>query len=61
MSELTQKHPSLKLDWKFDCQQIDFLDTLVYIDQQNKLQTTLSENQVTVKTFSMRNWNIHTL
>ena len=19
MSELTQKHPSLKLDWKFDC------------------------------------------
>ena len=37
MSELNQKHPSIK----FDCKQIEFLDTLVYIDQQNKLQTTL--------------------
>ena len=42
MSELNQKHPSIKFDYKFDCKQIEFLDTLVYIDQQNKLQTTLS-------------------
>ena len=41
MSELNQKHPSIKFDYKFDCKQIEFLDTLVYIDQQNKLQTTL--------------------
>ena len=41
MSELNQKHPSIKLDYKFDCKQIEFLDTLVYIDQQNKLQNTL--------------------
>ena len=40
MSELNQKHP-IKFDYKFDCKQIEFLDTLVYIDQQNKLKTTL--------------------
>ena len=42
LSELNQKHHSIKFDYKFDCKQIEFLDTLVYIDQQNKLQTTLS-------------------
>ena len=41
MSELNQKHPSVKLDYKSDCKQIEFLDTLIYKDQQNKLQTTL--------------------
>ena len=41
MSELNQKHPFIKLDHKFDCKQIKFLDTLVNIDQQNKLHTTL--------------------
>ena len=41
MSELNQEHPYIKFDYKFDCKQIEFLDTLVYIDQQNKLQTTL--------------------
>ena len=40
MSELNQKHP-IKFDYKFDCKQIEFLDTLVYIYQQNKLQPTL--------------------
>ena len=41
MSELNQKHPSIKFGYKFDCKQIEFLDTLVYINEQNKLQTTL--------------------
>ena len=41
MNELNQKHPSLKFDYKFDCKQTELLDTLVYIDQQNKPQTTL--------------------
>ena len=36
MNELNQKHPSIKFDYKFDCKRIEFLDTLVYIDQQNK-------------------------
>ena len=41
MSELNKKHPSIKFDYKFECKRIELLDTLVYIDQQNKLQTTL--------------------
>ena len=41
MIERNQKHPSVKFNYKFDRKQIEFLDTLVYIDQQNKLQTTL--------------------
>ena len=28
MSELNQKHPSIKFDDKFDCRQIEILDTL---------------------------------
>ena len=61
MSELNQKHLSIKFDYKFDCKKTEFLDTLVYIDKQNKLQTTVcTENQVTVKTFLMQNRNIRT-
>ena len=41
ISELNKKHPSIKFDYKFECKRIELLDTLVYIDQQNKLQTTL--------------------
>ena len=40
MSELNQKHSSIRFDCKFDCEQIEFLDTLVYIDQKYKLLTT---------------------
>ena len=40
MSKLNQNHSSVKFDYKFDCKQIEFLNTLVYIDKQNKLQTT---------------------
>ena len=43
MSELNQKHPPIKFNYKFDCKQIEFLDTLVNIDQQNKLQTTFNK------------------
>ena len=35
MKKLNQKHPP------FDCKQIEFLDTLVYINQQKKLQSSL--------------------
>ena len=35
MSELNQKHPSIKSDYNSACKQIEFLDTLVYIDQQS--------------------------
>ena len=36
MNELNQKRISIKFDYKFECKQIEFLDLLVYIDQQNK-------------------------
>ena len=39
MSELNQKHPSIKFDYKCDCKQIEFLDSLVYINKKNKLQS----------------------
>ena len=41
MGELNHKHPSIKFDYKFDCKEIELLDTLVYKDQQNKLKTSL--------------------
>ena len=51
MSEHNQKHPSIKFDYKFDCKQIEFLDTLVYIDQQSKLQTTLFRKSIDRQNF----------
>ena len=33
MSELNEKHPSINFGKKFDCKQIEFLDTSVHIDQ----------------------------
>ena len=39
-SELNQRHASIKFDYKFDCKQIEFLDILLHIDEQSKLQTT---------------------
>ena len=35
LSELNQKHPSIKSDYDSACKQIEFLDTLVYIDPQS--------------------------
>ena len=31
MSELNQKHPSIKFYYRFDCKRTEFLNTLVYI------------------------------
>ena len=44
MDLLNQKHRSIKFHYKFECKRIKFPKTLVYIDQQNKLQTALSGN-----------------
>ena len=43
MKERSQKHQSIKFDFKFSKESIEFLDTLVYIDSKNRLQTTLSK------------------
>ena len=41
INEINQKHQSIKFDFKFSKESIEFLDTLVYIDSKNRLQTTL--------------------
>ena len=41
MNKINQKHQSIKFDFKFSKESIEFLDTLVYIDSKNRLQTTL--------------------
>ena len=39
MNEINQKHQSIKIDFKFSKESIEFLDTLVYINSKNRLQT----------------------
>ena len=46
-----QKHPTIKFNYKCDCKYVQFLDTLVYIDQQNKLQTTLFRKSIEGQNF----------
>ena len=41
MNEINQKHQSIKFEFKFSKESLEFLDTLVYIDSKNRLQTTL--------------------
>ena len=41
LNELNTKHTSIKFEFKYSRQQIEFLDTVVYIDNNNKLQITL--------------------
>ena len=38
MNEINQKHQSIKFDFTFSKESIEFLDTLVYIDSKNRLQ-----------------------
>ena len=40
MNEINKKHQSMKFDFKFSKENIEFLDTLVYIVSKNRLQTT---------------------
>ena len=39
--EINKKHPSIKFDQKYSESKIEFLNVLVYKDEQQKLQTTL--------------------
>ena len=44
LNEINQKHQSIKFDFKFSKENIEFLDSLVHIENNNRLQTTLCEN-----------------
>ena len=45
MSYLNKKHPSIKFEFKYLQTKIEFLDVLVYKDQNNMLQTTIYRKQ----------------
>ena len=41
MSELKEKHISIKFDYEMSTREVPLLDTIVYIDNRNHLQTRL--------------------
>ena len=43
MKEVNEKHFSIKFNFKFDKVKIEFVDTLVYTDQECKSENTLFE------------------
>ena len=45
MNDLNKKHPSIKFEFKYSKTKIEFLDVLVYKDQNNILQTTIHRKQ----------------
>ena len=45
MSDLNKEHPSIKFEFKYSQTKIEFLDFLVYKDQNNMLQTTTYRKQ----------------
>ena len=40
-----QKHQPIKFDFKFSRHKVEFVDTLVYKDKNNRLQTTVFKKQ----------------
>ena len=55
MNEINQKHQSIKFDFKFSKESIEFLDTLVFMDARTDSRSPSTKNQLTVKTIYMRN------
>ena len=45
MGDLNKKHPSIKFEFKYSQTKIEFLDVLIYKDQNNMLQTTIHRKQ----------------
>ena len=44
INKMNKKHHSIKFDFKFFKEKIEYLGTLVYKDHNNRLQTTLYKN-----------------
>ena len=45
MNNLNKKHPSIKFEFKYSQTKIEFLNVLVYKDQNNMLETTIHRKQ----------------
>ena len=54
LKKLNQQHTSIKFDFKISKESIAFLDTLVYIDQNNSLQTTIYTKEINQQNFLHR-------
>ena len=52
LNELNNKHTSIKFEFKYLRHQIEFLDTLVHINGNNHLQTTLTGNLLIARSIS---------
>ena len=46
INEINKKHYSIKLDFKFSKEKIEYLDTLVYKDHDNRLQARLYKKPI---------------
>ena len=53
--KLNQQHPSINFDMKHSKDKIEFLDTLIYKDKNNNIQTTLYKNLQTTKSIYTQN------
>ena len=51
INEINKKHHSIKCDFKFSKGKIEFLDTSVYKDHNNRLQTTLYKKPTDVQNY----------
>ena len=49
--ELKEKHKTIKFDYKIFTKQIEFLDTMIYKDQQYRIQTTIFRKPKYQKTY----------
>ena len=51
MNKINEKHQSAKFDIKFSKGSTEFLDTLVYVDSKNRLQTTIYKKPTDCQNF----------
>ena len=51
LNEVNTKHTYIKFEFKYSRQQIEFLDTLIYIDNNNKQQATLYEKPTDIQNY----------
>ena len=51
IDELNKKHKTIKYDYKIPTKQIEFLNTMVYQDQQFKIQTTIFRKPTDQQTY----------
>ena len=57
INDLNNKHKAIKCDYKKFTEQIEFVDTMVYKDQQHKIQTTIFRKPIDQQTYLHAQWN----